>query len=77
MAKVRGVKALVDHLESIDCPMSESTIYRLLRTREIPCKRPTPGILIFDLNAIDRWLSSDPESERQTRPRLVERESVR
>lgn len=63
MAKVRGVKELVKHLESIDCPMSESTIYRLLRTKQIPCRRPTPSILIFDLKAIDRWLSSDFEDK--------------
>lgn len=66
MAKVRGVKALVEHLEAIDCPMSESTIYRLLRAKKIPCRRPTPNILIFDLNAIDRWLSSDFENRSQT-----------
>lgn len=61
MRKVRGVKALVDYLSSIDCPMSESTIYRLVKGREIPFRRPSPQVLIFDLDAIDHWLSSDYE----------------
>jgi len=43
--------------------MSESTIYRLVKRGDIPFKRPAPGILIFDLDAIDRWLSyEDVES---------------
>lgn len=59
MRKVRGVKSLVEYLESINCPISESTIYRLLRTKSIPFKRLSPQVLIFDLDAIDRWLDSD------------------
>lgn len=63
MRLVRGVKALVEYLESINCGISESTIYRLIKQDLIPYKRPTPGILIFDLNAIDSWLSfEDVES---------------
>ncbi|MGG0891658.1 helix-turn-helix transcriptional regulator [Cytobacillus horneckiae] len=54
-----------EYLKSINCDMSQSTIYRLLRTKEIPHKRPSPGILIFDLDAIDNWLTYEekgPES---------------
>lgn len=40
MRRIRGVKALVKYLESIDCPMSESTIYKLLREKRIPAIRP-------------------------------------
>ncbi len=56
MRKVRGAKALSNYLKSINCDMSETTIYRLLKTKDIPCRRPSPGILIFDLDVIDRWL---------------------
>lgn len=56
MRLTRGVKSLVEYLESINCYMSESTIYRLVKQELIPFKRPAPGILIFDLNAIDKWL---------------------
>lgn len=59
MRRIRGAKALSNYLKSINCDMSESTIYRLLRTKEIPHGRPSPGILIFDLDAIDTWLSSE------------------
>ncbi|MGM8213535.1 helix-turn-helix transcriptional regulator [Virgibacillus sp. W0430] len=63
MRLIRGVKALTDYLKSIDCDISESTIYRLIKQNNIPFKRPAPGILIFDLNAIDKWLSyEDVES---------------
>ena len=31
LRRVRGAKELVKYLESIGCPMSESTIYKLLR----------------------------------------------
>ncbi|MGE7545028.1 hypothetical protein [Sporosarcina newyorkensis] len=65
MRKVRGVKALVEYLESIQCPMSESTIYRLVKVRKIPFRRPAPQVLIFDLDAIDHWLSSDFEEAIQ------------
>lgn len=61
MRKVRGVKALAKYLESIDCPLSESTIYRLVKVHSIPFKRITPQVLIFDLNAIDKWLSIDEQ----------------
>lgn len=56
MRRVRGAKALSNYLKSINCDMSESTIYRLLKTKEIPNRRPSPGILIFDLDEIDKWL---------------------
>lgn len=59
MRLIRGVKALSDYLKSINCYMSESTIYRLIKQDLIPYKRPAPGILIFDLNAIDKWLTSE------------------
>lgn len=59
MRKVRGVKKLTSYLESIDCPMSESTIYRLIKIKKIPFRRPSPQVIIFDLDAIDHWLSSD------------------
>lgn len=57
MRLVRGAEALVEYLASINCEMSTSTIYRLVKQKNIPFKRPAPGILIFDLNAIDAWLS--------------------
>lgn len=61
MRLVRGAKALSEYLEMQNCPMSESTIYRLIRTKSIPFRRPSPNILIFDLNAIDHWLVSGDE----------------
>lgn len=36
--------------------MSESTIYRLIKTKSIPHRRPSPGLLLFNLDAIDKWL---------------------
>lgn len=61
MRRVRGTKALVKYLDSKGCPMSESTIYKLLREKRIPSIRPSERILLFDLDAIDRWLSSAPD----------------
>lgn len=61
MRRIRGAKALSNYLKSINCDMSESTIYRLLRTKDIPHRRPSQGILIFDLDAIDQWLSCEGE----------------
>lgn len=61
MRKVRGAKALSEYLESIGCRMSESTIYRLMRSRGIPFRRPTAQILIFDLDEIDQWLGTSCE----------------
>lgn len=63
MRKVRGAKALSEYLKSINCDMSETTIYRLLKKKSIPCRRPSPGILIFDLDVIDLWLSFEDEEQ--------------
>lgn len=57
MRKVRGAKALAAYLEETGTPMSESTIFRLLRANKIPHIRPSDRILIFDLDAIDSWLT--------------------
>lgn len=56
MRNVRGAKALSEYLESIGAPMSESTIFSLLRQNKIPHRRPSPRILIFNLDVIDEWL---------------------
>lgn len=39
--------------------MSESTIYRLVKTESIPYRRPSPSILLFNLDAIDKWLDGE------------------
>lgn len=59
MRKLRGVKPLCDYLESINCPMSESTIYRLMRTKEIPFTKPSTRVILFDLDKIDEWLGGE------------------
>lgn len=59
MRKVRGVEALVDYLKSINCPIGKSTIYNLMRTKNIPFNKPTSGVLLFDLDEIDKWLGGE------------------
>jgi hypothetical protein len=61
MRKVRGAKKLSQYLDSINCPMSEGSIYNLVRNKLIPCHHPSPQYLIFDLDEIDIWLGSDCE----------------
>lgn len=63
MRKIRGAKGLKDYLKSIGCPMSESTIYRLMREKKIPFSRPSRWILIFDLDKIDEWLGKPAGEE--------------
>lgn len=58
MRMVRGVKALVEYLDSINCRMSHTTIFDLLRQNAIPHSRPSPRVLLFDLNAIDEWIAN-------------------
>lgn len=59
MRNVRGAKALSEYLESIGAPMSESTIFTLLRQNKIPHQRPSNRILIFNLDVIDDWIKGD------------------
>lgn len=59
MRKIRGVEKLVEYLNEIDCPISKATIYRLMRTKEIPVRRPAPRVIIFDLDEIDAWLGGN------------------
>lgn len=54
--RVRGAKNLSVYLESVGCPMSESLIYTLMRRQEIPFIKPSERILLFDLDAIDKWI---------------------
>lgn len=63
MRRIRGAKALSMYLKSVNCPMSESTIYSLLREQKIPHHRPSPGILLFDLDEIDAWLVGGTKKE--------------
>lgn len=65
MRKIRGIKRLVDYLESINCPMSVSTIQRLMRSDEIPYSRPAPRVIIFDLDLIDKWLGVEEGASYQ------------
>lgn len=59
MRNVRGAKALSEYMESIGAPMSESTIFTLLRQNKIPHQRPSNRILIFNLDVIDDWIKGD------------------
>lgn len=56
MRKIRGYEKLINYLASIGCPMSLSTIQRLVRQNDIPYSRPAPRVIIFDLNKIDEWI---------------------
>ena len=57
--KVRGVKSLVEYLKSMNCPIGETSLYKLIRTKEIPFNRPAPRVLLFDLDEIDEWLGGN------------------
>lgn len=57
MRNVRGAQALSEYLNSVGAPMSVSTIFNLLRQDKIPHQRPSPRILIFNLDRIDEWLT--------------------
>lgn len=59
MRNVRGAKALSEYLESIGAPISESTIFTLLRQNKIPHQRPSKRILIFNLDVIDEWINGE------------------
>lgn len=56
MRNVRGVKQLVSYLSEIGIPISEATIYNLLRENKIPHQRPSPRVLVFNLDVIDEWI---------------------
>jgi len=56
MRNVRGVKRLVSYLSDIGIPISEATIYNLLREDKIPHQRPSPRVLVFNLDVIDDWI---------------------
>lgn len=61
MRKVRGIQKLIDYLATINIPISKYAIEDALRKKAIPCARPTPRILIFDLDEIDSWISGEGE----------------
>lgn len=62
--RVRGAKELSKYLESVGCPMSEATIFKLLREKRIPHIRPSNRVLLFDLDSIDKWIEDMEEWPR-------------
>jgi len=62
LRNVRGVKNVVKYLHLVGAPMSESTIYNLMRQNKIPHQRPSPRVLIFNLDRIDKWLQESEVS---------------
>ncbi|KUF37406.1 MULTISPECIES: helix-turn-helix transcriptional regulator [unclassified Lysinibacillus] len=64
MRTVRGVKAIVEYLASVNCPMGKSTVDKLIRTKEIPHMRFSERVIVFNLDKIDEWLKgADNQSE--------------
>lgn len=63
MRKARGIQSLIDYLASINIPISKWAIEDALRRKSIPCSRPTPRILIFDLDEIDVWISGGKQAQ--------------
>jgi predicted DNA-binding transcriptional regulator AlpA len=59
LRNIRGVKALVEYLKEIDVPIGETTIYKLVREKQIPHNRISNRVLIFNLDAIDQWLMKE------------------
>lgn len=59
MRNVRGVKQLANYLESVNCPIGETTIYKLVREKQIPHMRVSNRVLIFNLDHVDNWLQQD------------------
>ena len=64
LRRVRGVDKLIIYLESVGCPIGKTTIYKLLKQKDIPCIRPSERVLLFDLDAIDGWLSIEEEETK-------------
>lgn len=65
MRNIRGVKRLREYLKSIDCPIGETTLYKLIREKKIPHKRISNKVLIFNLDKIDAWLEEgEPKEDR-------------
>lgn len=58
MRFVKGVPELFKYLKSIGAEISIPTIHRLVKKKEIPFKRVSTQVLLFDLDKIDEWLQS-------------------
>lgn len=67
MRNIRGAKALSDYLSSVGVYMSESTIFTLLRQNKIPHHRPSPRILVFNLDQIDEWIGGNANDRTTAR----------
>lgn len=61
--KRTDVKGLVEYLKSTGNGLSQSFIYRLVQENKIPHKRVGAKI-IFDIEEIERWLSTGEEEDQ-------------
>lgn len=59
MRNVRGVDNLVNYLKEINCPIGETTLYKLVQQKEIPHVRISSRVLIFNLDSIDNWIQQE------------------
>ncbi|WP_200415983.1 helix-turn-helix domain-containing protein [Virgibacillus salexigens] len=59
MRNIRGVKNLEVYLKSINCPIGENTLYKLVRENQIPHKKISKQVFIFNLDKVDDWLQQD------------------
>ncbi|MGR6906186.1 helix-turn-helix transcriptional regulator [Lysinibacillus sp. BSL11] len=70
MRTVRGVKAIVEYLASVNCPMGKSTVDKLIRTKEIPHMRFSERVIVFNLDTIDEWLKGVDSQTESSQKRL-------
>ncbi|TWT01133.1 hypothetical protein [Planomicrobium sp. CPCC 101079] len=66
MSKIQGVKSLLEHLESVNYPISEDQLHEYLAKRKIPHKKSYGGTIFFDLAHIDWWIAEQRKTESAT-----------
>ncbi|MEC5422074.1 helix-turn-helix domain-containing protein [Virgibacillus sp. C22-A2] len=59
MRNIRGVEKLEQYLIENEVPIGQTTLYKLVREKEIPHIRISSRVLVFNLDSIDSWLQKE------------------
>lgn len=59
MRMVRGLDNLTNYLKENNMQMGKSTIYSLIKQGKLPHSKPSPRVLLFDLDKIDKYMRGE------------------
>jgi len=65
LRKAVGIQSLVAYLQSVNYPLSEETVQKLIAAKRIPHQRLLGKTIIFNLDYIDSWIKTAENNQKE------------